>query len=150
MIPLNVVYMKNKAVLEDIYGHLVRCNEYFIPPLSKRVNIDDYSNKIFQRAVTFETWHANRLVGLIAVYFSDAPQCSAFISNVSVENEYMRTGISSKLLVNCMFEAKDRGCAYIKLDVDDQNISALNLYKKFNFIVTNNDRGVIQMTLSLR
>lgn len=47
MTKLKIIYMKKRAVLGDIHTHLVRCDKYFIPPLSERVNIDDYSDKFF-------------------------------------------------------------------------------------------------------
>lgn len=150
MLQINVVYKKKDALVEDIYGHLIRCSENFIPPLSGRVNIEDYSNKIFRQSVTYEAWFANKLIGLVAVYFSDFPGRLAFITNVSVESQYVRIGIPSKLLSDCIAEAKDRRCASMELEVDSLNAPAIKLYEKFNFIISGNVNGVIRMTLPLK
>lgn len=146
---MDIAYRQKSALEQDILGHLLRCNNYFMPPLSEKVNIEDYSNKIFQKAVTFEAWSANMLIGLVAAYFSDLPLGSAFITNVSVDDEYKRNGISSKLLSDCITEAKKRKCVYIDLEVYDRNISAIQLYKKFNFVVKNDDAGLMRLSLPL-
>jgi ribosomal protein S18 acetylase RimI-like enzyme len=124
---------KIKTVSEsDIQLHLNTCNNSFVPPLNSRINITDYSKKIFNNAVTFEAWKDKELIGLIAAYFNIENK-SGFITNVSVLKELMGVGIASKLLQMCLEYATKKNYNEIKLEVFKDNIPAINFYKKYNF-----------------
>lgn len=128
----NITY-KTKTVSEnDISLHLTKCNDSFLPPLNTRVNIADYSKKIFDNAVTFEAWNDKELIGLIATYFNEENKFG-FITSVSVTKDYMGEGIASKLLQLCLEYATNNNYKEIKLEVFKDNIPAINFYKKYNF-----------------
>lgn len=129
-----ITYRLKTATEKDIRLHLKECNDNFLPPLNERVNINEYAEKIFEKAITFEAWKNNILIGLIAAYFSNKQSHSGFITNVSVTKKNMGLGITSKLLINCIEYARKNGFKEIQLEVNKENIQAINFYKKFNFI----------------
>jgi len=86
------------ASYEVIIDHLNKCADNFKPPLYTYVNIEEYSRKIYNNAITFESWANNNLVGLIAAYYNNYDTKVGFITNVSVIKEYQGYGIASKLL----------------------------------------------------
>jgi ribosomal protein S18 acetylase RimI-like enzyme len=104
-----------------------------VPYLSSRVNIEEYSIKIANQAMTFEAWEHGRLIGLLAAY-CNAEDEFAFITSVSVSKHYMGGGIATRLLQMCVDYAKQHQYKNIKLEVND-NVPAINFYKKFNFIL---------------
>jgi len=130
---MSLKYIEGMASGQEIYSHLMKCNENFIPPLEKKVNIHEYSNKIFQKAVTFEAWSADTLVGLVAAYFNDPDGQSGYVTNVSVIRPYMWRGIASILINRCINYAKRNSFKSISLEVAKSNDHAVNLYKKFQF-----------------
>lgn len=130
---MGLKYTEGMASEQEIYSHLMKCNENFIPPLEKKVNIHEYSNKIFQKAVTFEAWSADILVGLVAAYFNDPNGQSGYVTNISVIRLYMGKGIASILINRCIDYAKRNSFRSISLEVVKANHQAINLYRKFRF-----------------
>ena len=49
-----IEYKINQSSNLDILQHLNNCDDNFIPKLSSKVNLKDYSNKIFENAVRIE------------------------------------------------------------------------------------------------
>lgn len=123
----------NQARPEQILAHLWRCDAGFTPPLSARLDITAYANKITTHAQRLEYWDDNELVGLIAVYL-DPPKHSAFITNVSVLPDHQGRGITSRLLEFCLQQARQQGCRCIALEVATANHAAIHLYHKHGFI----------------
>ena len=60
------------------------------------------------------------------------------IINIVVSEEYRRKGYASKLIEYVINYANNKR---IILEVSDQNINAINLYKKYNFIEVNRRKG---------
>ncbi len=83
-----VVYTINCAEKDDVQHHLMECDKSFIPPLSLKVNIEDYAQKIVEKADTFEAWVDGKLIGLIAAYCNNLEDREAYITNVSVVESF--------------------------------------------------------------
>lgn len=120
------------ADAQQISDHLVACDNSFIPALSSRVNIDDYSNKMITHALCIEAWHDGVLAGLLCVY-CNTPGESAFITNVSVLPSFQGQGLADKMLRYAIDKVQEKGIYSLKLDVDNANLRAQSLYKKFGF-----------------
>ena len=134
----------NTASASVIAAHLRRCDNDFVPPLSDRVEIDDYSRKITGRAIRFEGWAVGSLVGLVAAYF-DVDRLTAFITTVSVEPEQRKRGLASRLLVDCVAYAQERGYTRVLLEVDRDNRSAIDLYEREGFTMADVSEQTISM-----
>jgi ribosomal protein S18 acetylase RimI-like enzyme len=118
--------------LEQLKDHLIICSDSFIPSLDSYVNIDDYSKKIFEQATLFCTFDDNKLVGLVAVY--DNPiEKFGWITNVSVDPNYSKQGIATKLLDQCYQFFKEKNYLNIFLEVFVDNEKAIKLYNKQGF-----------------
>lgn len=130
---LNIIYKVNSASEGEIFSHLNNCDVNYIPPLSKSVNIEEYSKKIFEKAYRFEAWLDEILVGLVAIYLNDKVNFRGYITNVSVLKEYTGLGIASKLLVNSVDCAKKMNFNEILLEVNKYNTLAIILYNKLKF-----------------
>jgi ribosomal protein S18 acetylase RimI-like enzyme len=133
MITSNIQYRFKAAAENEIYIHLNACNDSFIPPLAQRINVREYSQKIFEKSSTFEAWKDHLLVGLIAVYFNT--DGSAFITNVSVLKDFGGYGIASRLLEMCIEHAGANLINGITLEVNKYNYVAIHLYERFGFTV---------------
>ncbi len=141
-----VIYKVKTASEEAIYQHLLACDEFFKPALSKKVDISEYSKKIFDKAITYEAWDDAILSGMVAVYFNDANQ-SAFITNVSVMRDLVKAGIASQLMKMCIEYCFATLIKEIILEVNIHNTNAIELYKKFNFNSTGTKGDEIVMKL---
>jgi ribosomal protein S18 acetylase RimI-like enzyme len=145
---MDIRYKIKTAVAKDILVHLAECSENFSPPLMKRVDLEEYSGKLFEKSVTFEAWKEFSLVGLIAVYFNEFDS-SAFITNVSVLRNFMGLGVASKLLEQCIEYAARKSFEEIKLEVNAESIYAIKLYGKFDFTVDSVNGDFLIMKLKL-
>jgi ribosomal protein S18 acetylase RimI-like enzyme len=123
---------KDRAGEADILAHLRRCNARFVPPLSERVDLAAYAHRLHMRASHFEAWADDTLIGLVAAYF-DGVDNAAFISNISVEENFLGYGIASTLLAQAVTHADMLGLACIRLHVGISNTAARRLYEKHGF-----------------
>ena len=145
----DIIYEIKTANQNDVLSHLKLCNDEFIPKLDKRVNLEDYSIKIHQNAITFEAWNKQHLIGLIAIYFNQE-QFFGYITNVSIGKEYMGKSIATKLLEMCINYSKINTYQNIKLEVNKENIPAITFYKKYNFTELETKTDSLIMSLNLK
>lgn len=146
---MSVLYKINTATKKEIYNHLIICNDIFIPKLNTRIDISTFSDKIFEKAIKFEAWHNNILIGLVSAYFNNLETGTGFINNVSVLPEYHKKGIASQLIKNSEDYAKKNNFRQIQLEVNKNNFSAVNLYKKNKFYPVENNGDFIIMKKSI-
>ena len=146
---ININYKTKTALTEEIYSHLKECNENFIPPLEEKVNIMNYSKKIFENAITFEAWNEKILVGLIAAYLNDTENKSGFITNVSTIKSYMGKDIANELMKMCINYSKNHNFKVVNLEVSSKNADALNLYLKYGFVKNKVEDSITFMRLIL-
>ncbi|KAA5536251.1 GNAT family N-acetyltransferase [Taibaiella lutea] len=130
---MDIIYKKETATRLDILQLLELSSEYFFPPLYKEVDIKEYAEKIFSKATTFEAWHDDILVGLIAVYLNDNETNIGFITSVVVAPKFFSQGIAGNLLENLFEHVKQINFRSIKLQVSKDNETAFLLYKKKGF-----------------
>ena len=99
--------------------------------------INDIANNIFNFDIKTTTYSKiigyednERLVGFL-VYDLIYERCE--IEYIAVLNEYRNKKIASKLLEYAINDCKLNNVINISLEVNVNNISAVNLYKKFDF-----------------
>lgn len=59
----------------------------------------------------------------------------AHITTLAVKKEWRRKGIGSKLLEELIKKAKEKDLKFLTLEVRASNYPAINLYKKFGFVI---------------
>jgi ribosomal protein S18 acetylase RimI-like enzyme len=123
----------------------MECDRDFIPNLSSRINISDYSVKLFNDAKRFEAWNGSELVGLVAAYFNDTETLSVYITNVSVKKEFQRQGIARSLVIKCTNDAMVGGFKDVCLEVAPNNNPALAMYKSIGFLKVVNEAAPVFM-----
>ena len=147
---ITLVYTKienrvKTASFESIITHLNQCSVYFKPALNSYVVIENYSKKIYDLAVTFESWDGKSLVGLVAAYFNNEKTKNGFITNVSVLREYHNSGIASSLLHNAISYARDNKYVKINLEVNINNTIAVKLYERIGFTISDSNKNNLIM-----
>ena len=95
----------------------------------------------------------NNIVGLAGVKIILE---QADIMNIVVKKDFRRLNIGSMLLENLILISKNAGCKKIMLEVNEKNLPAIYLYKKYGFKQIsirkkyyNNQENAIIMELSL-
>lgn len=142
-----VDYLLNKATALEISRHLSSCDEVFVQALSERVDIREYSHKIYDKAIRFEAWADDALVGLVAAYCNDQTKQMAYITSVSVLKNWQGKGIAAQLTRRCIEHARMLGMHCISLEVARGNASAIGLYEKYGFVIADADDSFLTMNL---
>jgi ribosomal protein S18 acetylase RimI-like enzyme len=132
---------QNTSSANDIFNHLLVCDKDFVTQLQSRIDINVYSQKLHDKAIRFEAWDQNKLIGLVAMYQNDD---FCFISNVSVDSKYEHQGIASQLL---MIATQNANNSPIKLEVHSNNKTAIHIYTKMGFIISHLNDDYITMEL---
>lgn len=127
--------------------HLRACDDAFLPPLSSRVDICDYAQKIADKAQRFEACVNDKLVGLVAVYVNTPDRGSAFITSVSVLPGCQGRGIASRLMEDCITHVRVLGFARLELEVGRNNAPAIALYGKHGFTALNQSGAMLKMVV---
>lgn len=142
-------YKTNSASKEEIEKYLIKTSNIFSSPLVSRVDISSYSKKIKELSFTFECWHQDCLVGLVACYLNDSIRKEGFVTNVSVLKEYQEKGIATKLLNQAINQALVLEFSKISLEVSIDNNKAINFYKKNNFNIEKEKKYKYKMSNNL-
>jgi ribosomal protein S18 acetylase RimI-like enzyme len=142
-----VDYFLNNATELEIFNHLSACDAEFVEALIERVNIKEYSKKIYNKAIRFEAWAGDTLVGLVAAYCNDQTKRMAYITSVSVLIKWQGKGIAAQLIIRCIEHARILGMHCISLEVARGNAPAIGLYEKYGFVVA--DAGDSSITMNL-
>lgn len=78
------------------------------------------------------------------------PEKQAYLSKLIVKKEDRNEGIGTALLNFLLTLYKKKGYSYITLEVNKDNITAVNLYKSFGFEITEeNEEEFLKMTVEL-
>lgn len=111
----------------------------------KSLNADHFLNVIIQ---------GNEIIGF-SLYFKNAADSFAHLYKIVINKAYEGQKLGSKLLESSLNELKNLGIKEFYLEVEENNQSAIGLYKKFGFqsvhrkknFYSNGDHALI-MTLS--
>ena len=144
-----VQYLIDQASEGKVNEHLLYCDADFIPPLSERVALSDYTKKILRNATRLEAWLNGTLVGLVAAYCNDQESRIAHITSVSVVKACTGQGIGTQLIDRCVVHARAVGMQQIRLEVDVNNSPAIHLYEKYGFVADKPKASCVPMTLDL-
>lgn len=145
----NIAYSMNRSGVAEIVAHLLHADTSFVPALSSRVDIQAYAHKLHGRAVRFEAWLGQELVGLVAIYYNQSDGGKTFVSNVSVWPECQGQGIAGRLMQQCIAHVQGLGFGQMELEVDQRSLSAVALYEKLGFNTLHSSDSTLTMGMTL-
>lgn len=132
----NIIFATKTASSRQIYQHLLECDGNFVPKLSERITLEEYSDKLYCNSTTFEAWNKDTLVALVAAYFNNRVNNLGYITAVSTKKQYMGKGIASHLMRECIAYARMKNFSTLQLEVNRQSNAAISLYKKLGFSIS--------------
>ncbi|MDR0932976.1 MAG: GNAT family N-acetyltransferase [Victivallales bacterium] len=138
-----------KATHAELFDFYSRVSSDFSPPLLERVNMADVAKKIVNAGISIEGYSQGKLVGVVSGYANDFATAQAYINIVAVEKQFRKQGIAKLLLQNFITCVKCHGMKTILLKTDSNNTSAIALYKKMGFSITQKGASKITLTLAL-
>ena len=129
---MSIEYRHNTSSQFDILYHLQNVSSAFVHDLSNRVDVKEYSQKLFSLAEREEAWSGDNLIGLVAYYINHDTQ-KAFITNVSVDIRFQKQGIATTLLENVKCAAVNERMNLISLEVA-QDERLIDFYRHNGFV----------------
>ena len=131
---------------EFIKEYILQYDNDFYVPLSARVDIGAFSQKLSDFSITFILYKDAEVAGLICSYFYDPASKSGFITLVHTKHEYRGQHLSLHLLNVAKEYARKHNFERITLFVSKQQTSAFQLYSQHGFnVLTEEESGRCKM-----
>ena len=110
---------------QSIFPHLIE----------KIDNLDSYADKLSRFAEVYCAYKDDRMFGLLVLYANDIENKKAYITLIGVKKDFEHMGLGTYLLNEAMNIARTRGMKHIKLEVDNDNLHAVEFYERNGFCV---------------
>lgn len=137
----DIVLYIGKVQVDFMYEYLTASDNDFYEPLSARVDLRMFAEKLHDLSTTFVIVYKQEIAGLIASYFYDQSSRKGFITIVHVKNEFRGKHLSDYLVKAVQTYAESINFVFVDLAVYRDNISAFNLYGKHDFKVLSEENG---------
>lgn len=124
----HVMPPSDKKRLKEI---LLRLDESIIPKLSERVDLDEYAEKLSERAELFYVTSQGEDIGNCAIYLNSGTY--GYISSIAVLKEWQGLGVGNLLWNQVLEFAIEKQVRMIELMVYQDNHNARKFYKKLGF-----------------
>ena len=126
---------------EFIKEYVLKFDFDFYQPLSYRVDVDAFCQKLSDLSTTFVVFKEGDVAGLICAYFYNPESKKGFITLVHTKHEYRGQHLSLLLLESVKCFARLSGFERINLLVSKQQISAFSLYSHHGFTTISEDEN---------
>lgn len=117
---------------EKCIDFLISIDNEFIPPLSKKIDFDEFYSKIIKNANVRFIYKENKIIGLIVFYNN---LNFAQITLVAVDTRSRGQGLAYNLLSSILNEIDKP----IRIITWKENKKAIDLYKRVGFEIIGND-----------
>lgn len=122
---MNNLKLSLREFLEEI-------DKDFTPPLSLKVDLDEFVDKIMDKAELIILNGDKGLIdGLVVLYCNDIVGRKGYISLLGVRKSIRNQGIANRLMIQAINKARESGMQF--LGIHSNNPVALHLYKKIGF-----------------
>lgn len=118
----------------ELLAYIEAIDASFYPKLSTSVNIVNYVQKIYDKAIISILESDSQFAGLYAIYFNkEVSSHFTYISLISVLDKYKGKGAAQFLMNDIVRRSVSERISEIQLEVRFDNLSAIGFYKKNDF-----------------
>jgi len=137
---------ENSVLRKQLLTFLNNIDNDFNPPLSRKVNLRDYVEKIITNAELILDFDGDEIIGLVVVYCNDELNERAYIPLVGVDSLHRKKGIAKKLMVQAIQLARQKG--FKVLGIHSNNQIAIDFYKVLGFsVICSDDRQYLELVI---
>lgn len=130
-----VKYEPKEANAQDLFEFLKAVDDYFQPPISTKIDLLTYANKLADHATNFVAIDNGQIIGLSSTYINKYPEMS-FGTYVCVKDEYQKDGlIGVELMMNGIKEAKTKGSKGVWCMIRKSDVALWKFYKRMGFSI---------------
>lgn len=127
----------DKVTVKMIEDFLYDVDKDFPVNLSKKVDLENYAKKLYEKATICCEIDDNMIIGMVAGYTDNIVDDMAYISLVGVRENYRGNGIASKLINRFVNIAKNKNINKIHVYTDSRNKNAISMYINLGFKLFN-------------
>lgn len=120
---------------DEFVDYLFKVDNEYTPPISKSVNLNNYAEKLLDKANIITAREDDKLVGVCAFY-CDEMNGKSYISTIGLLKDYKKRGIGKKLLHKAIIISKNKKMNGVSLEVNGENNIAVIFYRKHGFIIS--------------
>lgn len=124
----------NQNEKDRLLEFLLEVDKDFPVALSNKVNINDYSKKLYEKADVIYKEEGNEIVGCVAGYCRNSFENIAYISLVATKKSYRNQGISTELINKFIDMAKSQNKNAIHLYASAEDYRVVLRYKRLGFV----------------
>ena len=132
MIMVNYYLYERNAEISFVLDLLKEFDSYFIPNISVRQNIVNYSEKLAINAHIIVAKDDMKNIGFSAFYFNKSPK-DTYLTLLAVNHDYQKLGIGSKLIDIMINFCKKNHSPGIMLEMRADDSKLFNFYTKLGF-----------------
>ena len=118
---------------KDIQVFLREVNADFPVPLSEKVDLDIYAEKLLQKATLCCEVENEAIVAMVAGYTDNISNGLAYIALVATLKSYRGKGLARKLVNEFLECCKQKSIKAVHLYTHHKNLAALRLYADLGF-----------------
>ena len=120
---------------QELFEFLKEVDGYFQPPISTKVDLHAYAQKLAEHATNFVVKDNGQIIGLSSTYINNYPEMS-FGTYVCVKEEYQKDGlIGVELMMNGIKEAKNKGSKGVWCMIRKSDVALWKFYKRMGFSI---------------
>lgn len=133
----------------DVLSFIRRVDHLFEPPLSERVNLEDYTRKLHEESFINLIIDNEKIQAVCAYYCTPRKFDFAFLSYIAS----IQKGLGGLLMEEMISKCKEMGAKGIETQTWETNYKSLKLFKRYNFTevssVSNRNTSVNSSLLKL-
>ena len=130
----NVCKITKNNSSTDLLEYFTKIDNDYSKVLGTNSSFSEYCDKLSKNAEIYYLTISNIKIGLLAFYANNYDEKKVFISSISVMSHYHGYGFGIKLLNFLEEYLKEIHFNKIELQVEKNNINAINFYKRYGFI----------------
>jgi hypothetical protein len=124
------IYQPGSLDYHKFWEYLKEVDSLLIPPLSSRVDLAEYAERVCNRAILFVAKDGEEWVGVEAVYFNEYPDYS-FTTHLSVKKEYQNdSNVGIELMLRQLRYLKAHRTKGLRFTIRKSNTQLLNYHLK--------------------
>jgi ribosomal protein S18 acetylase RimI-like enzyme len=129
---IDYIFFEKNSEPEIILEILNYFDSYFIPPISQRLDMNEFASKLASNATILLAKNKVKIAGFTAFYFNETPKFS-YLTLLAVDLDFQGVGIGSIMVEKMISYCEQKLSAGIELEVRENNIPMLKVYKHFGF-----------------
>ena len=124
---------KQEIEKEKFFDFIKKINYDFPIPVSEKVDLNEYCEKLWEKAELVAEVQDEEIRGLVAGYMNDLENGSAYISLVGISRDFRNQGLGKKLVHQFVLLCREKQIRSVNLYTHKTNQAAIKMYEGLGF-----------------